>query len=59
MIWGAIEYHTGSHLIQIPLILNSQRYISEVVGHKVLLLLQCIPRDGFHQEIAVTAHMLL
>lgn len=52
IVWGAIRYHMRSHLLQISLTLNSQRYIMKVIECEVILVLQRIRGFLFYQNNA-------
>ncbi|GFW28592.1 transposable element Tcb1 transposase [Trichonephila clavipes] len=52
MVWGGIEYHSGTPLVRIVGTLNSQRYISEVLEKVVLPYLQGLATAIFQQDNA-------
>ncbi|GFW28456.1 transposable element Tcb1 transposase [Trichonephila clavipes] len=52
MVWGGIGYHFCIHLVRITGILNSQRYISEVLEPVVLPYLQGLATAVFQQDNA-------
>ncbi|GFV75272.1 transposable element Tc1 transposase [Trichonephila clavipes] len=52
MIWSGIEYHNRTLLVRIAGILNSQRYISEVLEPIVLPYLQGLAMAIFRQDNA-------
>ncbi|GFU83845.1 transposable element Tc3 transposase [Trichonephila clavipes] len=50
MVWGGIGYHSRTPLVRIAGILNSQRYISEVLEPVVLSYLQGLATAIFQQD---------
>ena len=50
MVWGAIAYHGRSQLLRIVGILNSNRYISEVLQPQAVPFLQRLPGAVFQQD---------
>ncbi|GFU34171.1 transposable element Tcb1 transposase [Trichonephila clavipes] len=50
MVWGSIGYHSRTPLVRIAGILNSQRYISEMLEPIVLPYLQGLVTAIFQQE---------
>ncbi|GFT83125.1 hypothetical protein TNCV_629481 [Trichonephila clavipes] len=52
MVWSGIGYHFRTPLVRIAGILNSQRYISEVLGPFVLPYLQGLTTATFQQDNA-------
>ncbi|GFW95970.1 transposable element Tcb1 transposase [Trichonephila clavipes] len=52
MVWGGIGYHSRTSLVRIAGILNSQRYISEVLEPVVLSYLQGLATAIFQQDNA-------
>ncbi|KFM57949.1 Transposable element Tcb1 transposase, partial [Stegodyphus mimosarum] len=52
MVWGGIRYHSRTPLVHIAGILNSQRYIFEVLEPVVLPYLQGLPTAIFQQDNA-------
>ncbi|GFW17099.1 transposable element Tcb1 transposase [Trichonephila clavipes] len=52
MVWGGIGYHSRTPAVRIAGILNSQRYISEVLEHVVLRYLQGLVTAIFQQDNA-------
>ncbi|GFW43751.1 transposable element Tcb2 transposase [Trichonephila clavipes] len=52
MVWGGIGYHSRTSLVRIAGILNSQRYISEVLEPVVLPYLQGLATAIFQQDNA-------
>ncbi|GFY22066.1 transposable element Tcb1 transposase [Trichonephila clavipes] len=52
MVWGGIEYHSGTPLVRIAGTLNSQRYIIEVLEPAVLPYLQGLSTAIFQQDNA-------
>ncbi|GFU04353.1 transposable element Tcb1 transposase [Trichonephila clavipes] len=52
MVWGGIEYHSRTPLVRIVGTLNSQRYISEVLGPVVLPYFQGLATAIFKQDNA-------
>ncbi|GFY25729.1 transposable element Tcb1 transposase [Trichonephila clavipes] len=52
MVWSGIGYHSRTPLIRIAGTLNSQRYISEVLGPVVIPYLQCLATAIFQQDNA-------
>ncbi|GFV47546.1 transposable element Tcb2 transposase [Trichonephila clavipes] len=50
MVWGGIGYHSRTPLVRIGDILNSQRYISEVLEPVVLPYLQGLATIIFQQD---------
>ncbi|GFY24780.1 transposable element Tcb1 transposase [Trichonephila clavipes] len=55
MVWGGIRYHSRTPLVRIAGILNSQRYISEVLVPVVLPYLQDLATAIFQQDNATAA----
>ncbi|GFW17062.1 transposable element Tcb1 transposase [Trichonephila clavipes] len=52
MVWGAIGYHSRSPQVNITGTLNSQRYISDVLGPVVLPYLHGLDTAIFQQDNA-------
>ncbi|GFW76871.1 transposable element Tcb1 transposase [Trichonephila clavipes] len=52
MVWGGIGYHSRTPLVRIDGTLNSQRYISKVLGPVVLPYLQGLATAIFQQDNA-------
>ncbi|GFV24308.1 transposable element Tcb1 transposase [Trichonephila clavipes] len=52
MVWGGIRYHSRTPLVRIAGILNSQRYIYEVLEPVVLPYLQGLTAAIFQQDNA-------
>ncbi|GFV66228.1 transposable element Tcb1 transposase [Trichonephila clavipes] len=52
ILWGGIGYHSRTPLVRIASILNSQRYISEVLEPVVLPYLQGLATAIFQQDNA-------
>ncbi|GFT93817.1 transposable element Tcb1 transposase [Trichonephila clavipes] len=50
MVWGGIGYHSRTPLVHIAGILNSQRYITEVLEPVVLPYLQGLATAIFQQD---------
>ncbi|GFU63835.1 transposable element Tcb1 transposase [Trichonephila clavipes] len=54
MVWGGVGYHSRTPVVRIAGTLNSQRYISEVLGPVVLPYLQGLAIAIFQQDTART-----